>query len=158
MKKKYIESIASQLGISTKRVRPVDGFPGYFVTDCGKVFSCLREKPLRMKSHKVNTGYNVVNLSKEGAVHSVYVHHLVLKNFVGDPPVGFRAHFKNKDKDDMALDNLEWRPSTTKAWAAPAPGGGQRWAPGAALRGQRPLSRSGNRHADLLRPQAPRRD
>ena len=117
MKKKYIKSIASQLGISTKRIRPVDGFPGYFVTDCGKVFSCLREKPLRMKSHKVNTGYNVVNLSKEGAVHSVYVHHLVLKNFVGEPPVGFRAHFKNKDKDDMALDNLEWRPSTTKAWS-----------------------------------------
>ena len=117
MKKKFIKSIASQLGISTKDVRPVDEFPGYFVTACGKVFSCLREKPLRMKSHKSNTGYSGVNLSKEGAVHSVYVHHLVLKNFVGEPPVGFRAHFKNKDKDDMALDNLEWRPSTTKAWA-----------------------------------------
>ena len=117
MKKKYIKSIASKLGTSTKHVRPVDRFPGYFVTDCGKVFSCLREKPLRMKSHKSNTGYSGVNLSKEGAVHSVYVHHLVLKNFVGEPPVGFRAHFINKDKDDMALDNLEWRPSTTKAWA-----------------------------------------
>ena len=30
--KKVIKSVASDLGISRKHVRPVDGFPGYFVS------------------------------------------------------------------------------------------------------------------------------
>lgn len=115
--KKIIKSVASHLEISRKHVRPVDGFPGYFVTDCGKVISCLWGAPHRIKSHKVNSGYNAVLLRKDGKSHNVYVHHLVLKNFHGEGPDGYRIHFRDRNRDNMALDNLEWRPSTARAWA-----------------------------------------
>ena len=116
-KKKIIKSTPSQLGFSKNHVRPVDEFPGYFVTDCGQVISCLRKKPHRMKCHEVNSGYNMVMLSMDGKSYNVYVHHLVLKNFVGEPPVGYRAHFKDRNKDNMSLVNLKWRPIKTKAGA-----------------------------------------
>ncbi len=44
--------------------------------------------------------------------HRFYVHLLVLKNFIGEPPFGFCAHFKDRDKDNTALANLKWRPKT----------------------------------------------
>lgn len=116
-KETVIKSIASDLGISKNHVRPVDEFPGYFVTDCGKIISYLWGKPLRLKSQKVNSGYNRVLLRKDGKSHPIYIHHLVLKNFAGEPPVGYRAHFKDRNKDNMSLGNLKWRQIKTKAGA-----------------------------------------
>ena len=111
-KETVIKSIASDLGISKNHVRPVDEFPGYFVTDCGKVISHMWGKPHRLKIQKVNSGYNTVMLRKNGKGHRFYVHLLVLKNFIGEPPFGFCARFKDRNKDNMTLANLKWRPKT----------------------------------------------
>jgi hypothetical protein len=44
------------------RVEPVKGFTGYYVTDCGRVFSTKGPEPREMKQHLDHYGYPAVAL------------------------------------------------------------------------------------------------
>lgn len=77
--------------------------PSYQVSDLGRV---RREKIL--KPFVDARGYPTVKLCQRGKATSVKVHHLVLKTFVSDKPIGLECRHLNGIKTDNRLVNLVW--------------------------------------------------
>ena len=115
--KTFINMISKILDLKETDICHIHDFPGYFIAKDGRVLSCLNVKPRILRTAKVNSGYDINKLMRDGKRRPIYVHHLLLENFVGPRPEGYRAHFKDGDKDNLHVDNLEWRPSTSRAWA-----------------------------------------
>lgn len=87
----------------TETWRPVPGFPGYEVSDAGRVRSPRKVlKPLLG-----STGYYFVHLWKGSKLHRRAIHRLVLFAFVGDRP-GLDGCHNSGDKLDNRLSNLRW--------------------------------------------------
>ena len=78
------------------------GFPGYQVSDAGRVKRSINGKILRPVRY--SNGYCVVNLS----VRRIGVHRLVALAFVPNPDGLPQINHKNEIKTDNRPDNLEW--------------------------------------------------
>lgn len=98
---------------------PIPGFPGYEVSDQGRVRSYwngfgagtrgLQEKPRRVLVPFLNhNGYFRVNLWKDGRRHSRKIHRLVLVSFVGPPPERTEARHLDGNRQNNFLINLQW--------------------------------------------------
>jgi hypothetical protein len=100
---------------------PIPGYPGYFATASGQIWSFLcrfttqGEKTWRrLKEATSSSGYLVVGLptqeqrKKRGTASAVYVHRLVLLALVGPCPDGSCACHINDVKTDNRLENLRW--------------------------------------------------
>lgn len=90
--------------------KPINGFPGYFVSNMGRVQSRKRYEPIFLSICRSRLGYPVVQLCKGKKIISIYLGRLVLETFVGFPtePWLCYAHNKNGDILDCRLENLEW--------------------------------------------------
>jgi len=91
--------------------KPIDGFPGYEVSNLGRVKSVRRlyRRSDTIMEGAIWNGYIKVSLTDK-PYHFVqkYVHILVLEAFVGPKPEGAHAHHKNGKRNENSLDNLEW--------------------------------------------------
>lgn len=98
--------------------KAVEGFPGYEVSDHGRVRS-LRPHPMKrypgghvlagyLKRHKGRPVCVVVNLVRGGKVSTVRVHRLVLTAFKGDAPAGTEGCHNDGDPSNNRLTNLRW--------------------------------------------------
>ncbi len=112
-----LKELSLFLQIPEQDIRPAVSFPGYFITAYGDIVSCLGRTPRRLKSQTVNEGDKMVLLRRNGRAHCLLVHNLILEIFVGPKPDGHRAYFKDGSRDNLTVDNLEWRPRTAEAWA-----------------------------------------
>lgn len=94
-----------------ERWLPIEGWPGYEVSDWGRVGSRVRGrfKILKPWIGKEN-GYLYVGLVKDdGTKQKFLVHRLVLEAFVGPCPPGLEAcHDPDKTRTNCRLDNLKW--------------------------------------------------
>lgn len=95
--------------------RPVDGFPGYEISDFGRVKSLARRnlqgamRRERILKPDANwAGYHLVRLALDGVKHARLVHRLVLMAFKGECPEGYQARHLNGVRSDNRKDNLEW--------------------------------------------------
>ena len=95
--------------------RPVLGFPGYEVSDQGRVKSLARRnlqgamrRERILRTDKTWAGYLLVRLALDGVKHARTVHSLVLEAFVGPRPVGLQTRHLNGVRDDNSLVNLRW--------------------------------------------------
>lgn len=101
----------------------VPDFPGYRVSDLGRVESMARRIairgggtrriPTRMLSQVRASGtkdrkYNAVTLCRDSIPHQITVHTLVLTTFVGPRPAGTQACHDDDDTNNNALSNLYW--------------------------------------------------
>jgi hypothetical protein len=86
--------------------RSVEGFPGYLVSDAGRVIG-RRGRPLRLGTHE--KGYRQACMMRDGRLFCRRVHRLVLTAFVGPPssPAMVGAHL-NGAPGDNRLSNLAW--------------------------------------------------
>jgi hypothetical protein len=97
-------------------MKEIKDFPGYFVTEEGKVFSYwnkrralnLNKKPRELKQRAVNGGYFQVALFKDGIRTFHLVHRLVAKSFIPNPNNLETVNHINEDKTDNTVKNLEW--------------------------------------------------
>ena len=80
---------------------------GYLINKKGEVFSMKSNKTL-----KVTDG--VVEVYVGGIKKKINVAHLVLETFKGNPHGAKRVKYKNGDKSDTSLSNLEWYIPATK--------------------------------------------
>jgi hypothetical protein len=75
--------------------------------DAGGDRNTLQGRILKIQTSKA--GYSVVSLCRHGTAVQVYVHHLVLRAFVGECPEGMEAcHFPDRDPANCKLSNLRW--------------------------------------------------
>lgn len=80
----------------------------YSVTDCGKVFSGKRGRRTELKHNKTNGGYHIIRLYVSGVKYDRLVHILVAVAFLGKPEEGQQINHKDGNKDNNAVQNLEW--------------------------------------------------
>lgn len=85
----------------TEQWRDVPGYPGYRVSDLGRVHGPRK----LLKCNPNNTGYRMAGLS---AGYLKAVHLIVLEAFAGPRPAGAVARHLNGDKQDNRLENLVW--------------------------------------------------
>ena len=95
--------------------RPVAGFPGYEISDRGRVRSLARRnrqgamrRERILKTDRTRTGYLLVRLARDGVKHAHTVHSLVLSAFRGSRPEGCQTRHLNGVRDDNRVENLQW--------------------------------------------------
>lgn len=87
--------------------RPVVGYEGlYEVSNLGRVKSLY--KACILKPQKKRNGYFQVNLYKNGTMKSRAVHRLVATAFIPNPLGKPQVNHRDEDKQNNAVDNLEW--------------------------------------------------
>lgn len=79
--------------------------PRYFVSKSGNVF---KENGVKLKAHKKN-GYFSVNLNiSAGKYRAMLVHRIVAITFIPNPENKPQVNYKNCDRGDNRVENLEW--------------------------------------------------
>ena len=89
-------------------MKEIEGFPGYFITEDGQVFSKKSNKFLKLNHHR--QGYREAILSNNNQPTHCKVHQLVAKAFVDNPnPENYnQVNHINGIKHDNHFTNLEW--------------------------------------------------
>jgi hypothetical protein len=98
------------------RWREVPGFPGYRVSEDGRVQSRKRRGSERLWDEWVekalvnaHSGHKLVGLNRGRKKITRTVHSLVLEAFVGPrPPGAVCRHFPDRDPANNRLENLQW--------------------------------------------------
>ena len=93
--------------VNRKGFTEIANLDGYLINKKGEVFSMKSNKTL-----KVTDG--VVEVYVGGIKKKINVAHLVLETFKGNPHGAKRVNYKNGDKSDTSLSNLEWYIPATK--------------------------------------------
>ena len=90
--------------------KPIAGYPGYFVSNKGRIMSKKRVNPVIMSIHKTRLGVNECLLWRDGKLDSVYLARTVLSTFIPYPTAPWLCycHHINGNLDDCRLENLEW--------------------------------------------------
>jgi len=123
----------------------VPGFPGYRVSDAGRVQTRKvmagpnrRDvlgpmwRDLKPKRHK--QGHRSVTLRHDGMARQRYVHQLVLELFVGPCPPGLECCHEDDDPNNNRLTNLRWDTHASNAKDASRNG---RWHGKPGMKGER---------------------
>ena len=88
-------------------MKPVFGFPDYFIDERANVFSA-KNGGFRMVSPRIGpTGYVRFGLMREGRQVWRFAHRLLWQSYVEDIPEGLVINHKNGIKHDNRIENLE---------------------------------------------------
>lgn len=88
--------------------KEIIGFPGYTVTDDGKIISYKFKKPRVMKTWYQKSGYENIKLCKENKTYHFLIHRLVAQAFIPNPNNLPEVNHKDKNVKNNHVDNLEW--------------------------------------------------
>jgi hypothetical protein len=88
------------------KMKPIPGFPGYQVTDDGRVWSDRTSRWLKPSPN--SHGYQVVGLQADGRQYTRGVHVLVALAFIGPRPGRLVVCHGNGDRSDNRLVNLRY--------------------------------------------------
>lgn len=99
-------------------VKEIKGFPGYFITRSGRVFSKYRAgrhfkngpiyKPVELKQQMSGRGYRMVFLTNKNGKATCYIHKLIAQTFIPNPFNKREVNHKDGDKLNNNIKNLEW--------------------------------------------------
>ena len=87
-------------------MKSIKGFPGYWVTSDGRVWS--QKRKIWLKYAVINGGYLRVTLYKKGKFSRKLIHHIVLETFIGSCPPRMECRHLNGNPQDNQLENLVW--------------------------------------------------
>ena len=88
--------------------KEIRDFPGYTITDMGKVISYKYKKPRVMKTWYQKSGYENIKLCKNNETYHFLIHRLVAEAFL-DNEFGLpEINHKDKNKQNNNVLNLEW--------------------------------------------------
>ena len=92
------------------KIVPAVGWPGYYVSDAGDVYSRREGGGLKkLRPTADEKGYLRVSLRRRGKYHRRYVHTLVLEAFHGPRPPGCQClHGPDRNPANCRAENLRW--------------------------------------------------
>lgn len=88
--------------------KDIKGYPGYTITDDGKVISYKFKQPRIMKTWYQKSGYENIKLCKNNQTYHFLIHRLVAEAFIPNPNNLPEVNHKNKNRQDNRVENLEW--------------------------------------------------
>lgn len=91
--------------------KPVNGFPGYEISDWGRVRSFKRCKTGKEIHPQLSrTGYFKIKLVKNGKLHAFFVHRLVALHFCPNPDPAHKTTVNHIDENKLNnfAGNLDW--------------------------------------------------
>ena len=89
--------------------KPIEEYPGYFVSNTGKVKSTHNHRNIILSPRRNATGYYFVNLYDEyRKMKSIKIHRLVAKAFMPNPNNLPQVNHIDEDKANNNVLNLEW--------------------------------------------------
>lgn len=97
--------------ILPKKAKEILGFPGYYATPDGDIWSGPKKYSPgynKLKPIKSESGYLQVNLYKEGVSYTRTFHRLILQTFVGPCPEGLECRHLDGNAKNNELKNLCW--------------------------------------------------
>ena len=86
----------------------INGFPRYFISKKGAVYSHHNENMIKLKACPNKDGYLRVCLWKNGKGYTKTIHRLVAETFIPNIENKPQINHKNGNKKDNRIDNLEW--------------------------------------------------
>lgn len=90
----------------------IKGFPQYYITDTGDVYSRVRPNNYRIKKLKTvfggTSGYPFVGLWKEGKHYNKMIHRMVAETFIPNPENKPQVNHIDGNKFNNNVSNLEW--------------------------------------------------
>lgn len=98
------------------KIKRIQGFENYYVSDKGDVFSLITynnpsKKIKKLKQYKNWKGYLRIILYKDKTPYNLSVHRLVAEAFLPNPQRKPEVNHKNGIKTDNKIQNLEWATS-----------------------------------------------
>lgn len=93
---------------SSEEWKPVAGFPGYDVSNLGRIRSTKRSKPIYLSPRIVGKGYYQVVVHRNGKRHTSYVAVLVATAFCPRPKHCTEVNHENGIKAHNHAGNLKW--------------------------------------------------
>ena len=88
-------------------IEELEGFPDYYLTDQGRVFSYTPHTGYKELKQRMHKGYMRFNVVKGGKTSTLYTHRAVANQWLPSRP-GLMVNHKDEDKTNNRLDNLEW--------------------------------------------------
>lgn len=92
--------------------KEINGFPGYWVSTEGRVWSEKSHKMLQPGKTGPRRNYLMVILQNNGKRYNKRVHRLVLETFDPEGDFSLDVNHINEDTFDNRLENLEWMTRT----------------------------------------------
>ena len=107
-----MDAMQSHATAGPEEILSIDGFPGYFASSHGYIYSEKRGRRRRMSPDAGAQGHQRVTLHREGGGprgERFLVHRLILETFVGPAPTpGTQGRHRDGDPSNNALTNLLW--------------------------------------------------
>lgn len=88
--------------------KEIKNFPGYTITDDGKVISYKFKEPRVMKTWYQKSGYENIKLCKNNVTYHFLIHRLVAEAFIPNPNNLPEVNHKDKNRQNNRVENLEW--------------------------------------------------
>lgn len=108
-----MDAISAGHGLGPEELRPVPGYPAYFVSSHGHIYSDKRGRRRRLKPDIADQGHMRVQLHRDGKAgprgDRLLVHRLVLEAFVSAPPSdNSQGRHRDGNPTNNAVTNLFW--------------------------------------------------
>lgn len=89
--------------------RDIEGFPGYQVSNLGRVRSFRKGKPRILKPNSGGrTGYPYIGIYCDGKIYTKKIHRLVATAFIQNPDNLPIVNHIDGNRENARLENLEW--------------------------------------------------